>query len=96
MQIEDEFFRAELKRLTHSVDRLTDTIVNLERRMAETYVRQDVYERDRELDELAGRNLSEKVHALTSIRDWAIKLIVGAVILALLGLVLVSNGGAPS
>lgn len=92
----DDFSKAEFERLTTAVDRLTETIVNLERRMAETYVRQDVYERERQLDAAAGESLANQVSSLVSLKDWAIKLVLGAVILGLVALLFASNGGPPA
>lgn len=90
---EDNFERREVVRLTIAVDKLTEATQALERRMAETYVRKDVYEADRKADAKAGEELELKVAAVRSIIDWTGKIIVGAVLLALLSLVIVNGGG---
>lgn len=59
------------------------------------YVRQDVYERDRKLDAATGAALAEKVHSVTSLKDWAFRLVVGTIVLALMGLVLYTGGSVP-
>lgn len=64
--------------------------------IAREYVRQDVYERDRLLDEQAGTTLAEKVAALTSLKDWVIRIVLTTVILAVLGLVVYSGAAVPS
>ena len=80
------------RRFEETVDRLADAVTALERRIAETYVRQDVYEAHRRADAQAGAELSRQVQSVRSVLDWTAKIIVGAVLLALLGLV-ITNGG---
>lgn len=53
----------------------------------------DVFLTARQADVEASVTLTEKVNRVSSVIDWAGKLIIGSVILALLGLVLYSNGG---
>lgn len=83
----------EISRLTSAIEKLDGSVNSLERRIADTYVRKDVYNAHRERDAKAGENLASKVDALVALRDWALKLVVGAIILALLGLVITSNTG---
>jgi outer membrane murein-binding lipoprotein Lpp len=71
--------------LTKSVEKLTATIDRLDERMAETYARKDVI-----VPRIEAVESRQDRHA--SYWDWLIKLVVGAVILALLGLVLAQGG----
>jgi CHASE3 domain sensor protein len=100
-----EFTHREIERLILSVDKLDETmgrldlrlneaIDHLEERVAKTYVTKEVFLTVRQADAEASATLTEKVNRVSSAIDWAGKLIIGAVILALLGLVLYSNGGA--
>jgi hypothetical protein len=100
-----DFTPREIGRLIESVDKLNDTISRLELRLNDTidrledriardYVTKEVFATARRADEAASITLTEKVNRVSSVIDWAGKLIIGAVILALLGLVLYSNGGA--
>lgn len=95
----DDLTQRELLRyLRESIDatrELRGAVDQLRTEISQTYVRKDVYEADRRADAEAGSKLSGEVNALIRLRDWALKLVVGAVILALLGLVLVNNGGPP-
>jgi hypothetical protein len=102
----EEFSHREIARLIQSVDKLNDTIGRLELRLNETidrledriardYVTKDVFKEARRSDQEAALVLTAKVDRVSSVIDWAGKLIIGAVILALLGLVLVSNGAVP-
>lgn len=91
---EDDYTQREIGRLTAAVEKLTDTIVRLEHRMAETYVRKDVYLEARKNDAEATLALSKELQSLVSLRDWVIKIVVGVVLTALLGLVVYSKGGS--
>jgi outer membrane murein-binding lipoprotein Lpp len=71
--------------LTKSVEKLTATIEHLDERMAETYARKDVI-----VPRIEAVENRQDRHA--SYWDWLIKLVLGAVILALLGLVLTQGG----
>lgn len=64
--------------------------------MTREYVKRETYEAQRETDRITGAAMATQVQSLVSLKDWVFRLVVGAVILALLGLVLVTNGGAPS
>lgn len=74
---------------------LRNAIDALRGEIAQTYVRKDVWLEARKNDADAGLVLSEQVRSLVSLRDWTVKIIVGTVLLALLGLVIASNGGGP-
>ena len=76
----------DVQSLRETLDKLDRTIENLRKEMASTYVRQDVYERD-----LA--NIREDVKQHGDWLTWAQRIVIGAVLLALLGLV-VYQGGA--
>jgi tetrahydromethanopterin S-methyltransferase subunit B len=76
----------DVQSLRETLDKLDRTIENLRKEMASTYVRQDVYERD-----LA--NIREDVKQHSDWLTWAQRIVIGAVLLALLGLV-VYQGGA--
>lgn len=95
MPIDDDGpLRRDLERLSGVVERLTHTLENLPDRMAQIYVRQDVYnaeqrERDKE-QEVQDR----EIEGLNSIKDWAIRIILGVVLVAMLGLVVTQTGGA--
>lgn len=94
MPIDDDGpLRRDLERLSGVVERLTHTLENLPDRMAQIYVRQDVYnaeqrERDKE-QEVQDR----EIEGLNSIKDWAIRIILGVVLVAMLGLVVTQTGG---
>lgn len=102
---DEEFTHREIQRLIESVDKLNDTIGRLELRLNDTidrledriardYVTKEVFLATRQADAEAGMTLTQKVDRVSSVIDWAGKLVIGAVILALLGLVLYSNGGS--
>lgn len=55
--------------------------------MAETYVRKDVYLVEQ-------RTQDKEIEGLNSIKDWAIRIILGVVLVAMLGLVVTQTGGA--
>lgn len=75
----------DFERLSRVVEKLTTTLEELPQRMAEIYVRKDVYH--------AEQNAQDKeINGLNALRDWAISIIVGAVMVALLGLVVTQTG----
>lgn len=80
---------------TEATRALRGAIDQLRNEISQTYVRKDVWLEARKSDAEAGLALSEQVRALISLRDWTVKIIVGTVLLALLGLVIASNGGGP-
>lgn len=87
MPIDDDGpLRRDLERLSGVVEKLTRTLEDLPARMAETYVRKDVYLIEQERQD-------EKIDGLDSIKDWAIKIVLGMVLVALTGLVLTQTGG---
>lgn len=82
-----------LREQTDATKELRKAIDALRNEIAQTYVRKDVWLEARKNDADAGLALTEKVNSLVSLRDWAVKIVVGVVLVALLGLVIVSNGG---
>lgn len=84
--------RRDFEQLSTAVQKLTTIIEELPERVAAIYVRQDLYDKDQRLHDKTHQELETELKGLTSARDWAIKIIVGAVLVALLGLVL-SQGG---
>lgn len=78
----------EFEALTQSLQNLNNTIKELRVEMSSTYARKDVIVPRLETIENA-------VKAHGSYFRWIVQLVVGAVLLALLGLVLVQNGGMP-
>lgn len=76
----------DFERLSRVVEKLTYTLEELPQRMAEIYVRKDVYLIEQERQD-------EKIDGLDSIKDWAIKIVLGMVLVALTGLVLTQTGG---
>lgn len=99
----EEFTHREIQRLILSVDKLNETIGRLELRLNETidrleeriardYVTKEVFREARKADADASLALTEKVRRVSSVIDWTGKIIVGAVLVALLGLVLVNTG----
>lgn len=85
-----------LRYLRESIDATRDlrkAVDDLRSEIASTYVRKDVWLEARKNDADAGLALQHQVNTLVSLRDWAVKIVVGAVIVALLGLVLYTNGG---
>ena len=99
MPTDDELTSREVIRYldenTAATRELRAAIDALRTEIAQTYVRKDVWLEARKNDAEAGLALAEKVNSLVSLRDWALKIVVGAVIVALLGLVLVSKGQLP-
>lgn len=89
------YTRRELDRLTAAVEALNATITRFEERMAETYVRKDVYLEARKADGEASLAMQEDIKKVSSVIDWAVKIVVGAVIVGLVGLLIASNGGTP-
>lgn len=73
-------------RLEQAITSLTKTIDSFRIEMASTYVRQDVYERD--LD-----NIKDDVEKHDEWLTWALRIVVGLVITALVGIITIQNGG---
>ena len=109
MPDENEEFVANIHALTESIRQLDRSnrelgvkIEALNAKMEATYVRKDIYERDlgdlkEDVDKSASKSdvhtLKQTVEKHSDYFDWIVKLVGGAVILALLALVLVQNGG---
>lgn len=71
--------------LSAVVEKLTRTLEDLPQRVADIYVRKDVYQAEQKAQD-------REIDGLNSIKDWAIRIVLGAVLLALLGLVLTQTG----
>lgn len=79
--------RRDFEHLSRSVSELSQTIKELQAMMTVTYVRQDVYARDMNAHDHTHREQQNDIDSLVGWRDWALRIVVGAVMLALLGLV---------
>lgn len=86
--------RGDFAHLSRAVEKLTHTIEGLPDKVAATYVRKDVYLSDQRVHDTTHARHDEELDSLLGFKEWAIRLVIGAVILALLGLVLVQGGGA--
>lgn len=73
--------RRDFERLSFVVEKLTRILEELPDKMAEIYVRKDVYQAEKSKQD-------KEIDDLNSIKDWAIRLVLGVVMLALLGLVI--------
>lgn len=91
MPTDDEPTRRDFEHLTRTVAELSSTIKDLQTMMTATYVRKDVYERDQTSHDHTHQEQQKDITALEGWRDWALRIIVGAVMLALLGLVIVQR-----
>lgn len=87
MPIDDDGpLRRDLDRLSAVVERLTVTIEKNLDRIERIYVRQDVYHAEQKTQD-------DKIEGLSSMATWAIRIVLGAVIVAVLGLVVTQTGG---
>lgn len=84
---DDPITRREADALTQALNRLASGVDELRKDMDKTYVRKDVL--DPQLNEIRG-DIDRHADWLT----WAQRIVIGAVVLALLGLVLY-QGGVP-
>lgn len=88
MPIDDDGpLRRDLERLSGVVERLTHTLENLPDRMAQIYVRQDVYRAEQNAQD-------REINGLNSMATWVIRIVLGAVVVAVLGLVITQTGTA--
>jgi hypothetical protein len=76
----------DVDRLETAIRDLTGALERHRVEMAATFVRKDVYERD--MDDIKG-----DIKAHSDIFTWIARIVIGAVVLALLGLVIVQSGG---
>lgn len=83
----------DVTRLETAMRDLTSEISNLRKEWAEIYVRKDVLEPQLELLETAHKATQAQVDRHSDYWDWVIKIVIGAVIIALLGLVIVGQNG---
>lgn len=81
--------------LSRAVDKLTGTLENLPKAMAETYVRKDVYEKDGALHDKTHVEQREDIDGLLSAKQWIVR-IAGSVIVsaAIYSLIFDKVGGA--
>lgn len=77
----------DFERLSVAVDRLTRTVEGLPEKIAEIYVRQDVYKAEKKAQD-------HEIDTLNSMATWAIRLVLGVVMVAILGVVVTQTGGA--
>lgn len=71
--------------LSAVVEKLTKTLEELPNRVAEIYVRKDVYQAEQKAQD-------REIDNLNTMKDWVIRIVLGAVLLALLGLVITQTG----
>jgi SUMO ligase MMS21 Smc5/6 complex component len=83
---DDGPLRRDLERLSRVVETLTSTIEKNLERIERIYVRQDVYHAEQ-------RTQDDKIEGLSSMATWAIRIVLGAVIVAVLSLVVTQTGG---
>lgn len=77
----------EWQALTAAMSNLTTELRELRVEMASTYVRRDVYQAE-------SSAANQRILSLESFKDWGVRLVLGAIILALLALV-IRQGGLP-
>lgn len=87
MTTDDEPTRRDFEHLTRTVAELSSTIKELQTMMTATYVRKDVYARDQISHDHTHAEQQKDIDDLVGWKEWALRIIVGAVMLALLGLV---------
>lgn len=85
---EDTPSQSDFRHLSNAVEKLTSTIENLPAVMAAIYVRQDVYRSDQRLHDQKHAEQDHEIDSLTSFKEWAIRAVLGAIIVALVGLLL--------
>lgn len=83
----------DIEALRTTLDKLDRTVDGLPDRLDRTYVRKDVI--DPVLKNITDKvgSINEKVTSLVDWQTWAQRLVLGMVIVAVLGLVLVKGGG---
>jgi hypothetical protein len=91
MPTDDEPSRRDFEHLSHSVAELSQTIKEFNTMLELNYVRKDVYARDQDAHKVVHADQAKDIADLTDWKDWALRIIVGAVMLALLGLVIVQR-----
>lgn len=93
-----------LASVAEQISKLATAIEALQAAIAITYVRQDVYRAEKEVlvnilkneraaVELLEKSITEQIESLEEWKDWSLKIIVGAVILAVLALIFSGVGG---
>lgn len=83
--------RRDYLHLSTAVEKLTITLEDLPVRMAEIYVRKDVYDKDQELHRAIHKEHREDINGLTNWKEMILKILVSAVMVTVLGLILVSK-----
>lgn len=91
MPTPDEPTRRDFEHLARTVTELSSTIKELQTMMTATYVRKDVYERDQVSHDHTHQEQQKDIDGLVGWKEWALRIIVAAVMLSLLGLVLVQR-----
>lgn len=91
MPTPDEPTRRDFEHLSRSVAELSQTIKEFNTMLELNYVRKDVYARDQASHDHTHGEQQKDIDDLTDWKDWALRIVVGAVMLALLGLVIVQR-----
>lgn len=91
----DPLFNHRVDALTTAVEKLTLTIEHFDERMASTYVRKDVYAAEQKASGEALEAVKGDVESHSKVIAWVAYTIIGVVLLALLGGVVVTSGALP-
>ena len=83
--VEDKLTQRDIAHLTNTLKQLDTTVKEFRQEIRDTYVRQDIYD-------LTMKDLREDVDGHSEIFTWVGRIVVGAVIVALLALVVTSGG----
>jgi hypothetical protein len=86
MPTPDEPTRRDFEHLARTVTELSATIKELQTMMTATYVRKDVYERDQVSHDHTHQEQQKDIDGLVGWKEWALRIVVGAVMLGLIGL----------
>lgn len=81
----------DIQRLTGSLDRLSNRLDVLPDRIAAIYVTKETFNGAQDLHQLKHASQDEKIGSLLSAKEWIVRLVGSAIILALLGVVLIQR-----
>ena len=78
--------RRDFEHLSSSLKEVSQAIKELPIMMATIYLRRDVYEADQKLHSKVHEEQGDEIDDLKSAKEWAVRIVVGAFILGLAGL----------